>query len=84
MKTKIIRSIEEVVIEKAKTCSQRLGKSLSDLVQSYLEELAFSEEIPENVPEASSDLFGSVNFSDKMASKAAIRFFLYQKHNNAN
>jgi len=82
MNTKLTLSIEKSVIEKAKLYAKKSGRSLSDLIESYLERLIrSSEELAEEVPEEFKELFGTMNLSSEIDDKAAIRNIIYEKHN---
>ncbi|MEM7660505.1 MAG: DUF6364 family protein, partial [Bacteroidota bacterium] len=62
MNTKLTLTIEKSVIEKAKAYAKKSGRSLSDLIESYLLRLVSeSDLVTETVPEEFKDLFGSVN-----------------------
>lgn len=81
MNTKLTLTIEKTVIEKAKSYAKKSGRSLSDLIESYLQRLiSESEEIEETIPEEFKDLFGSVNLPTDSDDKAAIRTIMRGKH----
>jgi len=81
MKTKLTLTIEKSVIEKAKEFAGNSGKSLSDLVERYLEkEIAEAELQQSNLPEEFKGLFGSVNLPTELNEKEAIREILSHKH----
>ena len=65
----------------AKEFAGNSGKSLSDLVERYLEkEIAEAELQQANIPEEFKGLFGSVNLPAELNEKEAIREILSQKH----
>ncbi|WP_026966431.1 DUF6364 family protein [Algoriphagus terrigena] len=81
MKTKLTLTIEKSTIEKAKEFASNSGKSLSDLVESYLKkELAAQEIEKSKLPVEFRGLFGSVKLSSDLNEKEAIRKILSEKH----
>ncbi|MEL6588725.1 MAG: DUF6364 family protein [Bacteroidota bacterium] len=81
MNTKLTLTIEKSVIEKAKDYAKKSGRSLSDLIESYLQRLiSESELVEETVPEEFKDLFGSVSLPSDLDDKAAIRKIMREKH----
>lgn len=81
MKTKLTLTIEKAVIEKAKKLAGNSGKSLSDLVESYLEKEITSAEMEESkLPEEFKGLFGSVKLPKDLNEKEEIRRILREKH----
>lgn len=83
MNTKLTLTIEKSVIEKAKGYAKKSGRSLSDLIESYLQRLISESEIgEETVPEEFKDLFGSVNLPSDLDDKEAIRKIMSEKHSS--
>jgi hypothetical protein len=81
MKTKLTLTIEKSVIEKAKELAIHSGKSLSDLVETYLEkEITSSEMEKSTIPEEFKGLFGSVKLPADLNEKEAIRRILTEKN----
>ena len=81
MNTKLTLTIEKAVIEKAKEYAKNSGRSLSDLIESYLDRLVSTKpEIEEEVPDEFKELFGCVEFPADMNDKEAIRTLLSEKH----
>lgn len=81
MNTKLTLTIDKSVIEKAKGYAKKSGRSLSDLIESYLQRLISESELAEeSVPEEFKDLFGSVNLPENLDDKAAIRQIMREKH----
>jgi len=79
--TKLTLTIEKSVIEKAKSYAKQSGRSLSDLIESYLKELTDTpEKIEEEVPEAFKGLFGIVDLPASLDDKARIREIMSEKH----
>ena len=74
MRTKLTLTIDQSVIDKARIYAKQSGRSLSDLVETYLQRLTSESELSEErVPEEFKDLFGSVNLQSGLDEKAAIR-----------
>lgn len=83
MGTKLTLTIEKSVIEKAKIYAKQSGRSLSDLIESYLQRLISESEFSEEtVPEEFKDLFGSVELPTDLDEKAAIRKIMSEKHSS--
>jgi len=81
MNTKLTLSIDKTVIEKAKIYAGKSGRSLSEMVQSYLEKLiALQENSDASVPEAFRDIYASVNLPDDLNDKEAIRKIVQDKY----
>jgi hypothetical protein len=81
MKTKLTLTIERAVIEKAKKFAANSGKSLSDLVETFLEKEISSSEIDQSsIPEEFRGLFGSVNLSKDFNEKEVVREILSKKY----
>lgn len=79
MNAKLTLTIDKAVIAKAKRYARQSGRSLSDLIETYLASLTDEHE-PEGVPVEFKDLFGSVDLPPSMDDKAAIRKILKEKH----
>jgi hypothetical protein len=83
MNTKLTLSIEKSVIEKAKGYARLSGRSLSELIQSYLERLVLSSEERETqVPDEFKDLFGVLDLPTDLDDKAALRQMVFDKHSS--
>ena len=80
MNSKLTLTIEKSTIEKAKRYAKKTGRSLSDLIESYLVKLTKMEASPEEVPEEFKDLFGSVDLTSNMDDKQMIRSILAEKY----
>jgi hypothetical protein len=80
MTTKLTVTIEKRIIDRAKQYAQKKGKNLSDLVESYLTELANTEpQQQHDLPKELSKLFGSVKIPAKLNHKKEIRSILKGK-----
>jgi hypothetical protein len=81
MNTKLTLSIKEEVIINAKAYARASGRSLSDLVQSYLERITSQQaDGAHAIPEAFKDLYSSVPLPEELDHKAAIRSILAKKY----
>lgn len=78
MNRKLTLSIDQTVIEKAKEYARKSGRSLSDLVESYLKSITITDD--SEIPVEFQNLFGSVDLSDDWNDKAAIRDILTEKY----
>lgn len=82
MNAKLTLTIEKSIIEKAKLYAKKSGRSLSNMIESYLERLVVSSENSENeVPNEFNGLFGCVSLPTEMDDKASIRSILIEKYN---
>lgn len=82
MTTKLTLSMDKAVIEKAKEYARKTGRSLSDLVEAYLESLVESDRdsaMPV-VPPKLRRLFGVVRIPTDLDHKKEIRRILSSKH----
>jgi hypothetical protein len=81
MTTKLTVTLEKKIIDRAKLYAQKKGKNLSDLVESYLTDLANTAPLPkqDNLPKEISKLFGSVKIPVKLNHKKEIRSILKSK-----
>lgn len=82
MLTKLTLSVEKEVIERAKIYSKKTGRSLSDIIESFLKSLTadgFSEEENELSPKLRG-LIGSVKLPKNFDENAAKRSYLEDKH----
>ena len=83
MNAKLTLSIEKSVIEKAKGYAKASGRSLSELIQSYLERLViYPEESQLQVPDEFKDLFGVLDLPADLDDKAALRQMVFDKHSS--
>jgi hypothetical protein len=77
MTKKLTLSLDEEVIKKAKAFSEKTGRSLSGIIQAYLENL--TSEDSEDSPDPVEELFGSVNLPKDFDEKEMIRNILWEK-----
>lgn len=78
MITKLTLTIEKTVIERAKDYAQKTGRSLSDLIESYLESIIQSNKDNDTakLPAKLKRLFGATNISANLNHKKEIRKIL--------
>lgn len=74
MTTKLTLTVEKKIIDRAKRYAQNTGRSLSDLVESYLDNITKAEsgqmdELPGDIKK----LFGAVNIPSELNHKKEIR-----------
>ncbi|HET8837649.1 MAG TPA: DUF6364 family protein [Flavobacteriaceae bacterium] len=79
MTTKLTLSVEKQVVLKAKRYAQETGKSLSEIIQNYLEHLTKEEKYPE-VSEKLKGLLGAVKLPDDFDEDKAKRSYLENKY----
>ena len=82
MLTKLTLSIEKDIIQRAKEYAGKTGRSLSDLIESYLESLVQSdkESISNQLPPKLKRLFGVTSIPTSLDHKKEIRKILSSKH----
>jgi hypothetical protein len=77
MTTKLTLTVEKKIIDRAKRYAQKTGRSLSDLVESYLDNITSAESEPVyELPEDLKTLFGAVNIPLGLNHKKEIRKIL--------
>ena len=80
MTTKLTLTIEKSVIQKAKLYAGKTGRSLSDIVESYLEALTKAEQKSSGAMSSNlKKLYGSVNIPKELNHKTEIRRILSAK-----
>ena len=81
MITKLTLTIEDSVINRAKQYAKQSGRSLSDLIESYLDNLTKKESLKEK--EMNDDLkklFGVTKIPNTLNHKTEMRKIMYKKH----
>lgn len=80
MTTKLTLTLEKRIIDRAKRYAHKTGRSLSDLVESYLDSITSAESEPVNeLPEDIKKLFGSVKIPPELNHKKEIRDILAKR-----
>ena len=80
MNIKLIVTIEKSVIEKAKKYARNRERSLSDLIENYLNAITTNESIVNELSPTLKSLKGSFKISKKFSYKKELTFALSQKH----
>lgn len=78
MPTKLTLSINKSVIEKAKSYAKHSGRSLSEIVESYLNKITISQSSKTDTE--LNKIFGIIKLSDNFDEKKEIRKIRYDKH----
>ena len=78
MQTKLTLSIDRQIIEKAKAFASKSNRSLSDIIETYLEKITDRE--LEDVDNELSKLIGVIKLPQDFEEKKEVRRILTQKH----
>lgn len=79
MSTKLTLTVEKSVIERAKSYAKNTGRSLSELVESYLETIT-QEGGEEQLPPKLKKIVGAVKLPKNFDDKKELRAYLEKKH----
>ena len=79
MTTKLTLTVEKSIIERAKSYAKNTGRSLSELIENYLENITQENNNSELSPKLSK-LVGSVNLPDDFDDKEELRLALEKKY----
>jgi len=82
MNTKLTLTVEKAVIEKAKLYAKNTGRSLSDVIETYLETLVAEEPVAEKLSLSPKikNLMGIVKLPKNFDEKKEIAEYLSKKH----
>ncbi len=80
MTTKLTLSVEKTVIEKAKEYAKNSGRSLSNLIESYLEGLTMESHTPNKISPKLKRLVGSVKLPNNFDEKKELEQYFKKKH----
>lgn len=80
MNTKLTLSVEKSIIDSAKLYAKKTGKSLSEIIQNYLEKLTLDEEVDNNLSSKLSKIVGSVELPKDFNEKEELRKYMENKH----
>jgi hypothetical protein len=80
MNTKLTLSVEKSIIDSAKLYAKKTGKSLSEIIQNYLQKLTLDEEIDNNLSSKLSKIVGSVELPKDFDEKEELRKYMENKH----
>jgi len=79
MNTKLTLTLEKATIEKAKLFAKETGRSLSDIIEKYLEKITANEQLGMQ-PTRISALKGSVKLPTDFDTDEALRSYFEKKH----
>ena len=80
MNTKLTLSVEKSIIDSAKMYAKKTGKSLSEIIQNYLEKLTLDEEIDNNLSSKLNKIVGSVELPKDFNEKEELKKYMENKH----
>lgn len=80
MNTKLTLTIEKNVIEKAKRYAKQTGRSLSDIIEKYLEEISDEQVDSAAISNQLKEIIGSVKLPKDFDEKKAISEYLEKKY----
>jgi macrodomain Ter protein organizer (MatP/YcbG family) len=80
MTTKLTLTVEKTVIEKAKIYARNTGRSLSELVESYLESVVKDEKPDRKISSGLKMLVGSVKLPKNFDEKKDLEDYYRKKH----
>ena len=80
MNTKLTLSVEKSIIDSAKMYAKKTGKSLSEIIQNYLEKLTLDEEVDNNLSSKLNKIVGSVELPKDFDEKEELRKYMENKH----
>lgn len=79
MTTKLTLTVEKSIIERAKAYARSTGRSLSELIESYLETLTENSQSQELSPKLKK-IVGAVNLPKDFNEEKELRSYLEKKH----
>lgn len=79
MATKLTLTIEKEIIERAKTYAKRTGRSLSEIIENYLDQLT-QDNREENLSPKLKKIVGAVKLPDDFDEKRELRSYFEKKH----
>jgi len=80
MTTKLTLTVEESTIKKAKLYAKNTGRSLSELVENYLEILTEENTDKSDLSPKLKSLVGAVKLPDDFDEEKELRFYMENKH----
>jgi formiminotetrahydrofolate cyclodeaminase len=80
MTTKLTLTVEKAVIEKAKSYAKLTGRSLSELVEKYLESLTNDEKNDAQISPKLRKIVGAVKLPKNFDEEKELRTYLEKKH----
>ncbi|MEN9685357.1 MAG: hypothetical protein RLZZ28_1143 [Bacteroidota bacterium] len=79
MRTKLTLTVEKEIIEKAKSYAKNTGRSLSELIENYLETVT-SEKADEKISPKLRKIVGAVKLPENFDEEKELRSYLEDKH----
>jgi hypothetical protein len=79
MTTKLTLTVEKTIIERAKSYAKKTGRSLSELIENYLENITLENSHPDLSPKLKK-LVGSVQLPSDFDEKKELDRILEKKH----
>lgn len=80
MTTKLTLTVEKTVIEKAKSYAKKTGRSLSDLIEKYLESITSDEKNDKDISPKLRKIVGAVKLPKNFDEEKELRSYLEKKH----
>jgi formiminotetrahydrofolate cyclodeaminase len=80
MTTKLTLTVEKTVIEKAKSYAKRTGRSLSELIEKYLESIISDEKNDRDISPKLRKIVGSVKLPKNFDEDKELRTYFEKKH----
>jgi hypothetical protein len=80
MTTKLTLTVEKQIILKAKAYARQTGRSLSDLIEAYLETLVLEKDSSRQLSPRLKNVAGRVKLSKSFDEKKELRSYLEKKH----
>jgi hypothetical protein len=80
MTTKLTLTVEKDVIERAKSYAKRTGRSLSDLIEKYLENITQEEKRDKELSPRLKKIVGSVKLPKNFNEEKELRAYFEKKH----
>jgi hypothetical protein len=79
MNTKLTLSVDAAIIERAKAYAKKTGRSLSEIIENYLESIT-RENGSEKVSSRLKKIVGSVTLPSDFDEKKALQSYFHEKH----
>jgi formiminotetrahydrofolate cyclodeaminase len=80
MTTKLTLTVEKAIIEKAKSYAKRTGRSLSELIEKYLESITNDEKNDAQISPNLRKIVGAVKLPKNFDEEKELRTYLEKKH----
>ncbi|MFY7667917.1 MAG: DUF6364 family protein [Crocinitomicaceae bacterium] len=80
MTTKLTLTVEKSVIEKAKMYAKKTGRSLSELIEKYLESITSDENSEDEISSKLKKIIGAVKLPENFDEEKELRTYLEKKH----